>query len=464
MNAKNIILEWIDANQQAFIDLALEIWNKPEIGYQEHEAVKLQMEFLKKHGFEVSSKDGLPTAFVAEWKNGSGGPVMGLLGEYDALGGLSQKVCGKLDPVQQGAPGHGCGHNLLGAGCMLSACALKEAMKAANLPGVIRYYGCPAEELLTGKGAMAKLGYFDGTDLSVTWHPGDFSYVTGASMTAVFSVKFKFKGRSSHAAVSPEAGRSALDAVELMNVGANYLREHMIDDDRLHYVITDGGRAPNIVPADAEVWYFARAPHATELVLLWERLQNIAKGAALMTETTFTHELLGGCYNTLPNKTLNKLLDANLRDLVGAIKYDEQDMAFAREIQATLPPTQVSFSLNKPVPVPQEDRLIAGTPLPVFDNGNVIMGSSDVGDVANMMPTSMVWGVTWPVGVAHHSWQATASTGSSLGLKGMIQCAKAMAAALYDLVENPALVAEAKKEFAERPNAKPYTPIDELLR
>jgi len=458
---KKKIIDWIDANHQAFDDLALAIWNKPELAFQEFEAVKLQMDFMRQRGFKVTQKEGAPTAFMAEW--GSGGPVIGLLGEYDALAGLSQKVSAVKDPVLKDAPGHGCGHNLLGVGCMLTACALKEAFEAQKIQGTIRYYGCPGEEQLTGKGEMAKLGYFDGTDISLTWHPNDFNYVTGATMTAVFSAKFKFTGRASHAGNSPEAGRSALDAAELMNVGANFLREHMLDQDRIHYVITKGGQAPNIVPPEAEVWYFARAPHDRELASLWKRLLKVAQGAALMTETEVEVENLGGCYNTLPNKVLNRVLEDNLYNFAGRALYDEKETAFAREVQASLPPAQVEGALAKPVPIPQDSRLLAVSPLPGYDNGAFVMGSSDVGDVANIMPTSMVWGATWPVGVAHHSWQAVACTGSSIGLKGAVLMAKVMAGAAYDLAKDPALVEEAKKEFAERRQGRKYCPIEELV-
>ncbi|MDL2314366.1 amidohydrolase, partial [Desulfovibrio sp. OttesenSCG-928-C14] len=419
MQQKQIILDWIAKNHEPFDDLALEIWKNPEIAFEEKEAVRLQMEFMQARGFKVSQIEGMPTAFVAEW--GQGGPVIGLLGEYDALGGLSQHVSPSKTPIKEGAPGHGCGHNLLGVGCMLAACAARQALEAAGLPGVIRYYGCPAEEQLVGKSVMARLGYFDGTDLSLAWHPSDHSYVQGSTMTALFSAKFQFTGRSSHAGAAPEAGRSALDAVELMNVGANYLREHMLDQNRLHYVITNGGTAPNIVPAEAEVWYFARAPHAAELLSLWGRLLNVAKGAALMTETQVSHKILGGCYNTLPNRILDKILENNLLSFAPPASYDEKDLAFAREIQSSVPEAQVQSARAKPLNPDPDNAVMAGKAVPTFDRGQIMMGSSDVGDVCNIMPTSSVWGATWPVGVPHHSWQAVACAGSPLGLKGARQ-------------------------------------------
>lgn len=459
--SKGMILEWIDANHKPFDDLALAHWNNPELAYKEYEAVRLQMDFLKERGFVVTQKEGMPTAFMAEW--GSGGPVIGILGEYDALGGLSQAVSAAKEPIHEGAPGHGCGHNLLGVYSMLAACAAKEALAAEGKNGTVRYYGCPAEEQLTGKAEMAKLGYFNGTDVAITWHPWDVSTVTDSTMTALFSAKFRFIGRSAHAGATPEAGRSALDAVELMNVGANYLREHMVDQDRLHYVITNGGQAPNIVPAEAEVWYFGRSPSSEELRSLWKRLNKVAQGAAMMTETEVSVQLLGGCYNTLPNKVLNRVLDANLRAFAGTIPFDESELAFAAELQQTLPPAQVEAAQARAVGLSEPDWVLASTPLPCYDSGTFIMGSSDVGDVANIIPTSMLWGCAWPLGVAAHTWQAVASTGSSIGLKGSVQAAKAMAGTVYDLANDASLIDEAKKEFASKRGSKAYCPVEELL-
>lgn len=458
---KKNILAWMDANHKVFDELALTLWANPETAFEEKDAVRLQMALLRERGFTVTQKDGAPTAFMAEW--GEGGPVIGVLGEYDALGGLSQTVSAAVEPVKEGAPGHGCGHNLLGVGGLFAACAAKEAFAAQGIKGVIRYYGCPGEEQLTGKGLMARLGYFEGTDVSLAWHPNDFSYITGSTMTAMFSAKFTFFGKASHAGAAPHAGRSALDAVELMNVGANYLREHMLDQNRLHYVITNGGVAPNIVPQEAEVWYFGRATHSEELASMWQRLNNVARGAAAMTETSVKVTLLGGCYNTLPNKALNAVLEDNLIHFAGKIPFDDQDFAFAEKIRAGLPLSQVAAALAKSVPVPEDSRLLDVTPLPCCDSGTFMMGSTDVGDVAHIMPTSMMWGATWPIGVPHHSWQAVACAGSPIGLKGTLQAAKTLAGTMYDLARNPSLVAEARKEFEEQRGGQAYRPIEELL-
>ena len=459
---KRRVKEWIQQHQDEFRDLALKIWGNPEIAYKEFESASMQKEFLREKGFTIVEKEGLPTAFMAEW--GTSGPSFALLGEYDALDGLSQKVSTVREPLVEGAPGHGCGHNLIGVGAMLAACAAKAAFEEQGISACVRYYGCPAEEQLTGKGKMAQRGYFDGADAAFAWHPVDYSSVSEACFTALVSAKFRFKGRSSHAGASPEAGRSALDAVELMNVGANYLREHMIDQNRLHYTITNGGLAPNIVPADAEVWYFLRSPHERELADLWRRLVAVAKGAAMMTETEVSYEILGGCYNTLYNKTLNKVLESNLADFAGAIDYSPEERDFAKKIQETLAPTLVEAAQSR-APLPKDEMLLAKTPLPIFDTGLKVMGSTDVGDVCNIMPTSVMWGVSWPIGVPHHSWQATACTGSTIGLKGMEQAATALAGAIYDLAteDGHKTIESAKNEFKTVRGGRVYCPIEELL-
>lgn len=459
---KKAIAAWIEENKKDFEDLAFAIWSKPEIAFDEHEAVRLQTEFLEKRGFSVKILDGMPTAFMAE--KGNGGPVVGLLGEYDALAGLSQCVSAKQEPVSAGAPGHGCGHNLLGAGTMLAACAAAEVLPAHGVPVTVRYYGCPAEEQLTGKGMMAKLGCFEGTDVSMAWHPHDRSNVSDMTMTALVSAKFFFKGRSAHAGACPEAGRSALDALELMNIGANYLREHMLDEDRLHYVTTNGGLAPNIVPSSAESWYYARAPHADELANLWGRLVKVAKGAAMMTETEVGFELIGGCYNTLANPTVSNIMEENLLSFAGEIEYTDEERAFAREIQATVPESQISAALSSLPPLAGDETLLLAKPLPRSGKGGFIMGSTDVGDVGHIMPTGMLWVATWPVGIPPHSWQSTACAGSSIGVKGAVYAGKTLAGAICDLAEDPSLVEKAKQELADSRKGKPYIPIEELLK
>lgn len=461
-HAKEVIKTFIETHHEIFDQITMNIWAKSEIAFEEYEAVTLQKGLLEQYGFTITQKDGLPTAFMAEW--GSGSPVIGFLGEYDALGGLSQKVCAQKEPIKAGEPGHGCGHNLLGMGCLLAACAAKEALEKAGIQGTIRYYGCPGEEQLTGKGKMAELGYFEETDIALTWHPADYSVVAESTFTAMFSAKFSFKGISSHAGAAPDAGRSALDAVELMNIGANYLREHMLDQDRLHYVITNGGVAPNIVPPEAEVWYFGRAPHVDELVLLWKRLNKVAEGASIMTETTYSVELLGGCYNTLNNPALCRVVEENLLQFAGKIPHDDKDIAFAKQLQETIPKDMLNKTLKRlPITAPGES-VLASTPLPSFEKGTFIMGSTDVGDVGHIMPTAMFWGASYPLGVPGHSWQLTASVGSPIGLKATWQAATTLAGTAFDCAANPEFVQKAKEEFANERQEKPYQSIASLLK
>ncbi|MBR1671890.1 MAG: amidohydrolase [Fretibacterium sp.] len=462
---KKAVMDWVAKNAAPFEELALDLWQHPELAYEETHAAKAQMDFLKARGFKVSQRapEKLPTAFVAEWGD-EGGPTIGTLGEFDALAGMSQAACAHQEPVTEGAPGHACGHNLIGAGTLFAACAAREALESQGIKARVRYYGCPAEEVLTGKGKMAEAGYFldDGTDVCVSWHPADYSSVTAATMTAMVSAKFRFRGIPAHAGNAPEAGRSALDAVELMNVGANYMREHMVAQDRLHYTIIDGGQAPNIVPAHAGVWYFARAPHDAELRALWRRLAKVAAGAAMMTETEMEYELLGGCYNTLPNTTLNRVLEENLLS-APRVEFSAEETAFAREIQASLPAGLLEAARRRLPQLEGSDALLDTTPLPCFDEGQFVMGSSDVGDVANIMPVATAWLAAWPVGVPHHSWQAAACTGSSIGLKSLSLAANTLACTILDLAVSPDVIQKAKEEFRTRRAGRPYQPIKELL-
>jgi len=278
----------------------------------------------------------MPTAFYASFSMGSGKPVIGVLGEYDALPGLSQKVKPERDPLVKGAPGHACGHNLLGVAGIATVLAVKDLMEAENLDGTIRYYGCPAEETLVGKVFMVREGLFDDVDAALTWHPGQVNVVREGSSNAMNSAKFKFFGRSSHAAGNPEAGRSALDGVELMNVGANYLREHVPEKTRIHYVITNGGGEPNVVPDESEVWYYVRGPRRRDVDEVYARLQKIAEGATLMTETTMEETFLTGCYNYLHNKVIGDRTLENMK-AIGSPEFTDEEKEFAAKIQETIP-------------------------------------------------------------------------------------------------------------------------------
>ncbi|MFX1508624.1 MAG: amidohydrolase, partial [Promethearchaeota archaeon] len=329
------ILEWLENNQEKFITISDKIWDFAELGLFEEKSSNLLAETLKKAGFTIKTGVAdMPTAFVASY--GTEGPIVALLGEYDALPGLSQAAEPVKKPINEGAPGHGCGHNLFGVACLAACLAVKEAIDSGEVTGTIRFYGTPAEENADGKGWMIEAGVFEDVDITLTWHPWDLNAVIATNFQAMYNVVFQFKGQTAHAAGDPFNGRSALDAVELMNVGCNYLREHMISDARIHYVITKGGQAPNIVPDDAEVWYYVRAPNLKEVKALYKRVLKVAEGAALMTETDFEVFLLGGSANLLPNETLEELLHEKM-EVVGPPLYSEEDFNFARELKKSFP-------------------------------------------------------------------------------------------------------------------------------
>jgi aminobenzoyl-glutamate utilization protein B len=333
--AKKTAISWVDGSKANFEEIVKYLWDNPELSLVEFKSSAKLQEYLAKNGFKIEKGvAGMPTAFVATW--GSGKPVIGFLAEYDALPGISQKA-GKAsrEAVITGAPGHGCGHNLFGPTSVTAAIATKVAMEKHRIKGTIKLFGCPAEETLVGKIFMARDGVFDGTDIMISWHPWDFNGVNDASWLAMTSVKFQFKGRSAHAALAPHAGRSALDGVELMDIGMNFMREHVIQEARIHYVITNGGQAPNVVPPEAEVWYFIRAPRRTQVDEIWKWMQDVAKGAALMSQTTTSNKLLAATWEVLPNKVLIKLGEANIK-AVGTPQFTTEDQKFGEEILKSL--------------------------------------------------------------------------------------------------------------------------------
>ncbi|HET7560184.1 MAG TPA: amidohydrolase [Limnochordia bacterium] len=443
-------------------ELSDRIWESPELGLQEAQSSEVLAGALERQGFRVErGVAGMPTAFVAE--AGSGGPVIALLGEYDALPGLSQ-VRGALEhtPLIVGGPGHGCGHNLLGTAAAGAAMAVKAAIERGEIKGTVRFYGCPAEETLVGKVFMVKAGLFDDVDCALTWHPGSTNGVWTSSLLAMNSAKFTFYGVASHAAAAPEAGRSALDAVELMNVGVNFLREHVAGGVRIHYVITDGGLGPNVVPNRAQVWYYVRAPKRDEVEAVYQRVLDIAKGACLMTGTTHEVRLICGCSDILANRTLGELLQAQL-EAIGPPAFDPEERELARKLQATFEPKEVDRAferLNRRGAKlgrrgEPDAELFAG----VTDHGGYGEaggGSTDVGDVSYVVPTAQINTVTAPIGTPGHSWQNVVAVGSSLGQKGMLYAAKVLAAASCELMRAPELVAKARAEFAAATRERPY--------
>lgn len=445
----------IESLSNDLINLSLSVWRLAEVGLKELQSASCLAAYLKQQGFSVrEGVAAMPSAFVAEW--GSGRPIIGFLGEYDALAGLSQAAVPTRQPVVEGAPGHGCGHNLLGAGALGAALAFKKYLEEKKASGTVRYYGCPAEETLVGKVFMAREGLFDDLDAAITWHPGQANTVQLGSSNGVNSAKFTFFGKTAHAAGDPHNGRSALDAVELMNIGANYLREHVIPDARIHYVITDGGGQPNVVPAKAQVWYYVRAPRRNQVVEIYNRLMDVARGAALMTGTTFEVEFLAGCYDVLPNDTLAQVALECFKEL-GAPRFDEEDLRFAEEIAKTLDRKQVEDSLRaQNAPKELFTQTVNTTVIDPIDKGKVMAGSTDVGDVSWIVPTVQVWAACWPIGTPGHSWQVTACSGHSLGNKGMLAAAKVMALTAVRLLEEPELLKKAREEFAQRTEGQKY--------
>jgi aminobenzoyl-glutamate utilization protein B len=465
MASKEIILNHIHEHDEKLCYIAREIWDHPQIALQEEFAASLLAKELQADGFSIEWGVGqMPTAFVTTW--GEGKPIIGFLGEYDALPGLSQKVSTHKDPIEAGGPGHGCGHNLFGTACMASVMALKEAMAQGNIKGTIRFYGCPAEETLVGKTFMARAGVFDDLDAAISWHPGSTNIVWNGSSLALNSFKVNFHGVASHAGGAPHLGRSALDGVMLMDVGVNYLREHVMQEARIHNVITSGGQAPNVVPAYAQVWYFVRAPHRDQVDEIYARMLDIAKGAALMSGTTHDIEFITGCYDLLPNKTLSALLLEKMQE-VDSIKFTEQERAFAKGLQATFPAGSVERdfewmkkSAGVDIPADEINNPLWEQVLPHSDTPPLMGGSTEVGDVSWITPTGQLTTCCWPLGTPGHSWQTVVSSGSSIGMKGMLFAAKGMALAGLDLLTKPDLLAQAQAEFAQAKNGKEYvTPL-----
>lgn len=451
---KQMVIDWIDRRVPELSEASQKIWEFAEVGLREYRSAELLAGMLEGLGFSVKrGVAGMPTAFVAEY--GEGGPVVGILGEYDALPGMSQEAVPRRKPRQAGAPGHACGHNLFGVASLAAAAAVKAAIEAGKVRGTIRFYGCPAEETLVGKIFMARAGLFDDCDAALAWHPMPVNAVWAASSLALNSVKFRFHGAAAHAAANPDMGRSALDAVELMNMGVNMLREHVMQEARIHYVITNGGGEPNVVPATAEVWYYVRAPKRHQVDAIYERVRKIAQGAALMTETTVTETFLTAGYDYLPNAAVGQAMAENLARL-GGPGFTADEHAWAAELAKTFEPGQREavmrpFGTDFPADVWLHDGV-----LPPFGAGTLLAGSTDVGDVSYITPTAQVVTACYPIGVAGHSWQLCASVATSVGVKGMVLAAKTMGLTAIDLLSDPLLVERAKAELARATAGSPY--------
>ena len=437
----------IDARSSELCAVNKAVWEFAEVGLEEHKSSALLIEKLKSAGFEIrSGVAGMPTAFVASY--GSGKPVIGILAEYDALPGLSQKVSAQREPVTPEGPGHACGHSGLGTGALGAALAVKVAMQQEKLPGTIRLYGTPAEETLIGKVYMTLAGEFNDLDVCLHWHPADKNEAWSSSSKALVSAKFTFGGTAAHASGSPHSGRSALDAVELMNVGANFMREHLKEDSRVHYVITDGGGQPNVVPAKATVWYFVRADKHAEAEGIFRWLGEIAKGAALMTRTEVSVQMDTDCHEIIPNSPLSELITQNLRK-VGPPKFTAEEHEFARRLQAPLAAefgTSFSQTLDEAVH-------------PTARSAATNKGSTDVGDISWHVPTGGLRTTCMAADSPGHSWQNVAAIGSSIGEKGTLYAAKVLAITALDLMEHPRLVTEARADFHERMKGRKYSTL-----
>jgi len=427
---KSGLIPAIDARLANYADVAMKIWSYAEVGYQEDKSSALLQAQLRDAGFTMEAGvAGMPTAFVASY--GQGQPVIGLLAEFDALPGLSQAAEPERRPLVQHAAGHGCGHHLFGTASVAAAIAVKEWLARARRPGTIRLYGTPAEEGGSGKVYMVRAGLFHDVDAVLSWHPGDENDAGPSTNLANKSAKFRFHGVSAHAAGAPERGRSALDGVEAMNHMVNLMREHVPSETRIHYVITSGGQAPNVVPDFAEVYYYVRHPDARMVASIWDRLVKAAEGAALGTGTTVDHEIIGGTYSRLPSEALAKVLDANLR-AVGGVHYSAEEQAFAEKLHATLMPTgQVLGSQETVQPYAT----------------HITNASSDAGDVSWVVPSASFSAATWVPGTPAHSWQAVAAGGTSIGTKGMAVAAKTLALSVVDLYLQPQVLASARTDF-----------------
>jgi aminobenzoyl-glutamate utilization protein B len=420
------------------------IWEFAEVGLEEHRSAALLVETLQKAGFEVKTGvSDMPTAFVASF--GSGRPVIGILAEYDALPGLSQKASPDRDPVREGEPGHGCGHSGLGSAAVEAAIAVKAALEKHKIGGTIRLYGTPAEETLIGKVYMLLDKQFDDLDVCLHWHPSGKNGVWNQSSKAAVSVKFSFAGTAAHASGSPDSGRSALDAVELMNVGVNFMREHVKQDARMHYVITDGGGQPNVVPAKASVWYFIRANSHTDVEAYFKWVTEIAQGAAMMTRTKVALQVDTDCHELIPNAPLAEFMDRNLR-LVGAPKFTEEEQAFARRLQQ---PLIEEFGRTFPVAINENIE-------PLNAPAEAAVGSTDVGDISWHVPTIGLRTACMAAESPGHSWQNVAAIGSGIGEKGIACAAKTLAITAIDLFEKPDAIAAARADFKQRMEGKEY--------
>ncbi len=463
---KQTAIDEIETKRQEITDLADSIWEYAELSLQEFRSAALYCTFLKQEGFEVHEGIcGIDTAFAAVY--GSGRPVIGILAEYDALSGLSQKAGSLIpDAIVPGGSGHGCGHNILGAGAFAAALGVKAFLEKTHTPGTVILFGCPGEEGGAAKAFMARDGVWRYLDAALTWHPEDVNEVCTGSTNSCIQVQYKFYGVPSHAAAAPERGRSALDAVEVMNIGVQFLREHMSDKARIHYAITDtGGVSPNVVQAKASVLYMIRSNYVSEAVALADRVDKIAEGAALITDTTCEKKFIDGLADTVSNHVLERVLYKNFED-IGVPSYTEEENLFADELSET-------YEGNDKIPgiaaendqaakdIVREMRNECGHAMnaflaPLYEGECFRPGSTDVGDVSWLTPTAQIHVASWPNGCPGHSWQNVSCDRTEIGHKAAVCAGKVIACAAVDLYNDPSLLDEARLEF-ERRTAAGYT-------
>lgn len=470
--SKDNAMAFIDGMSDKIIDVSHKIWDYAELSLKEFKSADLYVKVCKEAGFEVKKGIcGIETAFSASF--GSGRPVIGILGEYDALSGLSQKAySSEKETLVPGGSGHGCGHNMLGAGAFGAACAVKDFLEKNKAPGTVIFYGCPGEEGGAAKAFMAREGIWKNLDCALTWHPGDTNEITTGTCNSCIQVLYKFKGVAAHAAGNPEMGRSALDAVELMNVGVQFLREHMASDCRIHYAIVDGGGiSPNVVQPEASVLYMVRSVDVNDSIALQARVDKIAEGAALMTETTFERQFIDGTANTVPNSALEKLMHDNL-SYVPLPAFTEKELEFAAKISKTYekPKKLPGMGASKDPKIAGEVKELLKTAheglydfvMPFYTGDDFHPGSTDVGDVSWQTPAVQCNTVCFAADAPGHSWQNVSCGASPIGDKGTVQAAKVIACTAIDLFEKPELLKDIRDEFEKRMEGKKYTcPIPE---
>ncbi|WP_281930474.1 M20 family metallopeptidase [Roseibium album] len=450
------VWDFVDARRDDYIGLSDRVFDQPEIAYTEFRSVAEHRKMLEQEGFRITEGvAGIPTAIVGE--AGDEGPVIAILGEFDALPELGQ-VAGVAEqqPVEQGGPGHGCGHNLLGSAALMAASSVKDYLAERGIKGRVRYYGCPAEEGGAAKTFMVREGLFDDVDAAISWHPATFTAVNEARSLANTRIDFTFHGRAAHAAGAPELGRSALDAIELMNVGINYMREHMPDDARIHYAYLDaGGIAPNVVQSRATVRQLVRAGNLKELHGLIDRVRKVAEGAALMTETTVESRVVSGVSNLIGNRPLEETMQRNMERL-GAPEFDDMDRAFAEKIRATLSEDNITVSFRRVGMEVDPELALCDFVVPLERQSEGGEGSTDVGDVSWAVPTVQARVATCAVGTPFHTWQLTAQGKAPAAHKGMTHAAKIIAGTAVDLFEDSDVLQRAIETHRSKLEKEPY--------